>query len=154
MAAGRLYAVRGPGQFNSTVQDMRERKYQPLTIMVVDDDDLGRKYLTTLLDGIGVGCVLAAGNGAEALRMLGETDADVDLVICDIEMPELNGFEFARRIRYGLIPRFKDLPILMLTGHTTEKHIEYAHTHKVSGMVEKPLTADFLKIEIKTVLGV
>ncbi len=42
----------------------------------------------------------------------------------------------------------------MLTGHTTEKHIEYAHTHKVSGMVEKPLTADFLKIEIKTVLGV
>lgn len=133
---------------------MRERKYKPLTIMVVDDDDLGRKYLTTLLDGIGVGRVLAAENGAEALRMLAETDADVDLVICDIEMPELNGFEFARRIRYGLIPRFKDLPILMLTGHTTEKHIEYAHTHKVSGMVEKPLTADFLKIEIKTVLGV
>ncbi len=133
---------------------MREAKYDPLAIMVVDDDELGLKYLTTLLYAIGVGTVLAAGNGAEALGVLEETEADVDLVICEIEMPELNGFQFTRRIRYGLIPRFKDLPILLLTGHTTEKHIEYARTHKVSGLVEKPLTADFLKIEIETVLGV
>ena len=94
---------------------MRDERYNPLTIMVVVDDELGRKYLTTLLDGIGVGNVLTVGSGAEALQVLEETDTDVNLVICDVEMPEMNGFKFTRRIRYGLVPRFKDLPILLLT---------------------------------------
>ncbi len=133
---------------------MRDERYNPLTIMVVDDDELGRKYLTTLLDGIGVGNVLTVGSGAEALQVLEETDTDVNLVICDVEMPEMNGFKFTRRIRYGLVPRFKDLPILLLTEQTTEKHLEYARTHKVSGLLEKPLIADVVKVQIWKVLGV
>jgi CheY-like chemotaxis protein len=133
---------------------MREEKYHPLAIMVVDDDELGRKYLSTLLDGIGVGNALTAESGAGALRELEATDADVNLIICDVEMPEMNGFEFVRRIRYGLVPRFKDLPILLLTERATEKHLEYAHTHKISGLLEKPLTADVLKVELHHVLGV
>ena len=133
---------------------MRDEKYSPLTIMVVEDDELGRKYVKALLQGIGVGLIIGAENGADALQVLEETDADVDLVICDVEMPELNGFEFARRVRYGTVPRFKDLPILLLTGHTTEKHVEYANTHKVSGLIEKPLTADVLKVKIDHVLGI
>ena len=133
---------------------MREEKYKPLAIMVVDDDELGRKYLSALLEDIGVGKVLTAGSGAEALQVLEETDADVNLVVCDVEMPEVDGFGLVRRIRYGMVPRFKDLPILLLTGHSTEKHIEYAHTHKISGLLEKPLTADVLKVEIRHVLNV
>ena len=133
---------------------MRDERYNPLTIMVVVVDELGRKYLTTLLDGIGVGNVLTVGSGAEALQVLEETDTDVNLVICDVEMPEMNGFKFTRRIRYGLVPRFKDLPILLLTEQTTEKHLEYARTHKVSGLFEKPLTADVVKVQIWKVLGV
>ncbi len=133
---------------------MRDERYNPLTIMVVVDDELGRKYLTTLLDGIGVGNVLTVGSGAEALQVLEETDTDVNLVICDVEMPEMNGFKFTRRIRYGLVPRFKDLPILLLTEQTTEKHLEYARTHKVSGLLEKPLIADVVKVQIWKVLGV
>ena len=133
---------------------MRDEKYNPLTIMVVEDDELGRKYVRTLLEGIGVGLIINAENGTEALHVLSETPNDVDLVICDIEMPLMNGFEFARRVRYGTVPRFKDLPILMLTGHMTEKHVDYAHTHKVSGLIEKPLTADVLKVEIDHVLGI
>ena len=133
---------------------MRDERYNPLTIMVVVVDELGRKYLTTLLDGIGVGNVLTVGSGAEALQVLEETDTDVNLVICDVEMPEMNGFKFTRRIRYGLVPRFKDLPILLLTEQTTEKHLEYARTHKVSGLLEKPLIADVVKVQIWKVLGV
>ena len=133
---------------------MREEKYNPLTILIIDDEELGRKYLTTLLDGIGVGNVLAAENGAAALKLLDETDANVDLVICDVEMPEMNGFEFVRRLSYGLVPRFKDVPIMLLTEQATQKHVEYARTHKVSDLIEKPLIADVLKLKIEIVLGV
>ncbi len=133
---------------------MRDEKYSPLTIMVVEDDELGRKYVKALLQGIGVGLVMGVENGAEAMLVLSETENDVDLVICDVEMPQMNGFEFARRVRYGTVPRFKDLPILMLTGHTTEKHVEYAQTHKVSRLIEKPLTAGVLRVEIDHVLGI
>lgn len=133
---------------------MRDEKYSPLTIMVVEDDELGLKYVKTLLQGIGVGLVMGVENGAEAMLVLSETEHDIDLVICDVEMPQMNGFEFARRVRYGTVPRFKDLPILMLTGHTTEKHVEYARTHKVSRLIEKPLTADVLRVEIDHVLGI
>ncbi len=132
---------------------MREEKYNPLTILIIDDEELGRKYLTTLLDGIGVGHVLAAENGAEALRMLEETDADVDLVICDIEMPEMNGYEFVRRVRYGTVPRYKDVPILIHTGHATEKNVQRAHTHKIDGFVTKPVTVGLLKVQIRDLLA-
>ncbi len=133
---------------------MRDEKYSPLTIMVVEDDELGLKYVKALLQGIGVGLMMGVENGAEAMLVLSETENDVDLVICDVEMPQMNGFEFARRVRYGTVPRFKDLPILMLTGHTTEKHVQYARTHKVSRLIEKPLTADVLRVEIDHVLGI
>lgn len=133
---------------------MRDEKYSPLTIMVVEDDELGLKYVKTLLQGIGVGLVMGVENGAEAMLVLSETEHDIDLVICDVEMPQMNGFEFARRVRYGTVPRFKDLPILMITGRTTEKHVQYARTHKVSRLIEKPLTADVLRVEIDHVLGI
>ena len=133
---------------------MRDDKYGPLAVMVIDDSELDRKYLKALCDGIGVGTVLAAESGNDALQQLEATEAEVDMIICDVEMPELNGFEFTRRIRYGLVPRFKDVPIVLLTGHSTQKHLEYAQTHKISDLVEKPLTADFLKVEIEKVLGI
>ena len=133
---------------------MREEKYGPLTVVVVDDDELDRRYLTTLLDEIGIGNVLAAENGDAALKLLTETDADVDFVICDVDMPEMNGFGLVRRIRYGLVPRFKDVPVLLITERATEGHTEHARTHKVSGLLEKPLIADVLKVQLFKVLGV
>ncbi len=95
---------------------MRDEKYSPLTIMVVEDDELGRKYIKALLQGIGVGLIIGAENGADALQVLEETDADVDLVICDVEMPELNGFEFARRVRYGTCRDSRTCPFCCLPG--------------------------------------
>ena len=49
---------------------MRDEKYNPLTIMVVEDDELGRKYIKALLQGIGVGLIIGAENGADGLNAL------------------------------------------------------------------------------------
>lgn len=132
---------------------MSDTDYSTVKVMVIDDEAFARKFVTRLLETIGIGQVYTAVSGADALAQLVEPDTDIDLVICDIEMPEMNGYEFVRRVRYGTVSRFKDVPILMLTGHSTEKNVQRARTHKIDGFVTKPATVDMLKVQIRDLLA-
>ncbi len=132
---------------------MTDNTFGSVKVMIVDNEAFSRKYVTRILEAIGIGAVETAMSGADALARLAKTDADIDLVICDIEMPEMNGYEFVRRVRYGTVPRFKDVPILILTGHATEKNVQRAHTHKIDGFVTKPATVDLLKVQIRDLLA-
>ncbi len=132
---------------------MVDEAYGALTVMVVDDEEFSRKFVSRILESIGIGHVITAESGSVALGQLDETTGDVDLVICDIEMPEMTGYEFVRRIRYGLVPRFKDVPVLILTGRPTDKNVRKARTHKINGFVTKPPTVDLLRVQIRDVLG-
>ena len=132
---------------------MTNNHFDAVKVMIVDNEAFSRRYVTCILDAIGIGTVETYMSGADALARLAKTDADIDLVICDIEMPEMNGYEFVRRIRYGTVPRFKDVPILILTGHATEKNVQRAHTHKIDRFVTKPATIDMLKVQIRDLLA-
>ena len=132
---------------------MSDTDFGTVKVMVIDNEAFARKFVTRLLEAIGIGHVVTAVSGADALAQLAEPDTDIDLVVCDIEMPEMTGYEFVRRVRYGTVPRFKDMPILILTGHATEKNLERAQTHKINGFVTKPPTVDILRLEIHAALG-
>ena len=127
--------------------------FASLRVLVVEDEAFSQRFLVRVLDTIGIGHVLSAENGARALELLGATDTAVDLVISDIEMPEMDGYELVRRIRYGTVPRFKDVPVLILTGRNTEKNIRKGRIHKISGYVVKPPKADELRAHIVEALG-
>ncbi len=132
---------------------MTDNTFGSAKVMIVDNEAFSRKYVTRILEAIGIGAIETALSGASALARLAELDADVHLVICDIEMPEMNGYEFVRRVRYGTVPRYKDVPILILTGHSTEKNVQRAHTHKINGFVTKPATVDLLKVQVRDLLA-
>ncbi len=132
---------------------MSDNDFGAVSVMVIDNEAFARKFVTRLLEAIGIGHVVTAASGADALAQLAEPDTDIDLVICDIEMPEMTGYEFVRRIRYGTVPRFKDVPILILTGQANEKNLQRAQTHKINGFVTKPPTVDMLRLEIHAALG-
>ncbi len=132
---------------------MSDNDYSTVGVMVIDNEAFARKFVPRLLEAIGIGHGVTAASGADALAQLAEPDTDIDLVICDIEMPEMTGYEFVRQIRYGTVPRFKDVPILILTGHATEKNLQRAQTHKINGFVTKPPTVDILRLEIHAALG-
>ncbi len=132
---------------------MSDNDYSTVRVMVIDNEAFARKFVTRLLEAIGIGHVVTAASGADALAQLAEPDTDIDLVICDIEMPEMTGYEFVRQVRYGTVPRFKDVPILMLTGQATEKNLQRAQTHKINCFVTKPPTVDMLRLEIHAALG-
>ena len=85
-----------------------------------DDSAFFRNLLTPLLSVAGYD-VTAVGSARDALK-LRETGARFDVIISDIEMPEMDGFEFAREVRGDA--RWEDVPMVALSVHATEKDFE------------------------------
>ena len=127
---------------------MSEENLGSVHILVVEDEAFSLEAIRKVLNNIGATSVATASNGADALKLLEDADCNLDLIICDIEMPEMSGYEFVRMLRYGTVPRFKDLPVLMLTGHDTPKNLRHAHTHKIDGFLMQPPTAESLRRSI------
>ena len=84
-----------------------------MRILIVEDNDQYRQILKDALT-IGQHTVFSAADGKSALQILDETS--VDIVICDVEMPEMKGTELHARLRQD--PRFQRLPFLYLTGYS------------------------------------
>ena len=124
---------------------MAELEFAQLNVMVVVDETFSQTLVVRLLEGLGVASVTAAANGADALAKFKAAKARVHLVICDIEMPEMGGFELIRRIRFGAVPSYKEVPVVMLTGKDSDKNAQNARIHRVSGFLVKPPKANTLK---------
>ena len=88
-------------------------------VLVVDDSVVQRQTLTQHLTKANYK-VLQAGNGQEALAQLNQHAEDIQLVICDVEMPYMNGFEFLSHWREDT--RFAKIPVIMLTTRSGQKH--------------------------------
>lgn len=91
---------------------------QATTVLVVDDAVTLRRTLALSLERAGYR-VLQARDGQEALEQL-ERSQSVEIIICDVEMPNMNGFEFLTKRRE--IPQFADIPTMMLTSRGNDKH--------------------------------
>jgi chemosensory pili system protein ChpA (sensor histidine kinase/response regulator) len=105
---------------------------QPL-IMVVDDSLTVRKITGRLLERAGYR-VATAKDGVDALEKLIDTIPDV--VLADIEMPRMDGFDLVRNMRND--PRLKAMPVIMITSRTAEKHRAYAREIGVDHYLGKP----------------
>jgi len=104
------------------------------TVLVVDDSINVRRFLALALEKAGY-LVEQAKDGQDAVeKLLG--GLQVQAVICDIEMPRLDGYGFLARIKSD--PAFSDLPVSMLTSRTGEKHRQLAMTLGASGYFSKP----------------
>jgi chemotaxis family two-component system sensor histidine kinase/response regulator PixL len=88
------------------------------TILVIDDSSALRKTMAATLENKGYR-VLQARDGVEGLEVL-ENNPQINLVICDIEMPNMNGFEFLTSRRQK--PQLTKIPVAMLTSRSGEKH--------------------------------
>lgn len=132
---------------------MTTAEFKSLNVMAVEDEAFSRKVVSELLNTIGVNSVTVAETGADALAKLDGESPSIGLIICDIVMPEMDGYEFVRKVRFGAVPKYKDVPIIMLTGKDTDKNAQSARIHKVSGFLVKPPKATTLKAAIRHALG-
>jgi DNA-binding response OmpR family regulator len=113
-------------------------------ILIVDDDPSIRKFIGANLDARGY-AVLTAENGEEGVRMA-EREAP-DMIILDIMMPEMNGFEACRKIR-----KFSRVPILMLSAREGENDKEKCVELGANDYITKPFVLRDLLIRVQSLL--
>ncbi len=102
-------------------------------VMVVDDSLTVRKITSRLLSRTGYQVVLAK-DGVDAMEQL--TEMLPDVMLLDVEMPRMDGFELTKRMRQDA--RTRDVPIIMITSRTADKHRQYALELGVNEYMGKP----------------
>ena len=118
------------------------------TVMVVDDSVTVRKVTSRILEREGYE-VLTAKDGVDALMVL--QDHMPDVMLLDIEMPRMDGFEVAKNVRSN--ERLKNLPIIMITSRTGDKHREHALSLGVNKYMGKPFQEEVLVANIQSLIG-
>ncbi|MGC1394004.1 MAG: response regulator [Coleofasciculaceae cyanobacterium] len=130
-------STKGNIDINHSIPNLRSSKTP--TILVVDDAVALRRTLALTLEKAGFR-VLQAPDGREAIKQLQQSN--IELVVCDIEMPNMNGFEFLSARRQDQ----SNIPIIMLTSRSNEKHRRLAMQLGATAYFTKPyIEQDFVK---------
>lgn len=119
----------------------------PLTILVADDDFATRLSINDYLEILGYS-VIAAENGKEALGLVEEFQPH--LIVTDITMPEMDGYEFVRRVRTR--PAFRLLPVIFLTERTSTEERIRGYQMGCDNFLAKPFELSELGVVIRSLL--
>ena len=120
-----------------------------LKVLLVDDSSMMRKAIARAIrkGGIDIESTAEAADGKQGLAEL--ASQSVDLVICDWNMPEMNGLEFIRAARDDNYT----VPIMMLTTEGTQDRVDQAMEAGANGYVTKPFTPEKLVESIQSIVG-
>jgi two-component system chemotaxis response regulator CheY len=115
------------------------------TVLVVDDSAMMRKVVLRVLKMADVEfeTALEAGDGNQALALLRANN--VNLIMCDINMPVMSGLELLQQIAVGV-------PIVMVTTENSEPQVRQAILAGARGYIRKPFTVDHIKNNVKPLL--
>ena len=126
-----------------------------LKVMVIDDQASMRRIVRQLLASNGIRDVLEAGDGAEALEQLQKPEHEmVDLVICDLLMPVMDGLTFCNQMRRDIRLKSRHVPILLLTAVTDELVLQVARQVGALDIANKPIAASELGRRIEHLVGI
>ena len=124
--------------------------FSGVKILVAEDNEINAEIITELLDSIGIKCVIAE-DGLEALRVFTEESPDeFDMIFMDIQMPIMDGYESARRIRASYTTRAKSIPIIAMTANAFEDDVKASMASGMSAHISKPIDFERLKSIIKS----
>ena len=126
---------------DSETKEILSKTY-PYTILITEDDDEVRCFLERELSLHFK--IRTAANGKDALRVLEEEE--ISLVVSDVMMPEMNGFELCRMIKSQL--PFSHIPVILLTALTDERQRIFGITGGADDYIQKPFHTDYVKIKI------
>ena len=143
----RLMAASGAEELVTVAAPAEAEAVRP-TVMVVDDSITVRKVTSRLLARHDYE-VLTAKDGVDALSQLQEVVPDV--ILLDVEMPRMDGYELATNVRND--ERLKDVPIIMITSRTADKHRQRAMDIGVNAYLGKPFNEGELLENIRTLTG-
>ncbi|AFZ36926.1 CheA signal transduction histidine kinase [Stanieria cyanosphaera PCC 7437] len=122
---------------------------QSSTILIAEDSVATRRMLEKILSAVGYQ-VIVCRDGQEALDVLDQHQTRIDLVLSDIEMPRVNGFELLQKIRSH--PVWEEIPVVMATSRTGDRHRQQAMDLGATGYLGKPIQPQELLEKVESLL--
>jgi two-component system chemotaxis response regulator CheY len=119
------------------------------TILVVDDSATTRSLVASYLAGSGEVEVLEAASGFEALRVL--PSRAVDLIVTDINMPDINGLELISFVRAN--PNYRHIPVVIISTENSVEDRKRGLELGASGYLVKPFAAEALLAAVEAAFG-
>ncbi len=127
---------------------MGEQPKMPARILVADDNPQGAELIEAYLDGTGWDVRLSA-DGGDTLQQV--RDWHPDVVLLDIMMPKLSGFEVCKRLRAD--PATRDMPVLMITALDQASDVERAVEAGTNDFLTKPINKTDLVLRVRALLA-
>ncbi|MDL2317623.1 response regulator [Eubacteriales bacterium OttesenSCG-928-A19] len=125
--------------------------YRHHRLLIVEDIEINREILMTLLEPSGIG-IDTAENGREAVRLFAENPDAYDMILMDIQMPEMDGYEATRRIRALHTLRAKTIPIVAMTANVFREDIDRCLAAGMNDHIGKPINIDEVYQKLKQYL--
>jgi PAS domain S-box-containing protein len=144
--ADQVLSLRRPSLKNRPEQVASPRHVH---VLLVEDNKMNQRLATIVLQNLGFGITLAS-NGLEALEALDQSVPDI--VLMDVQMPEMDGFEATRRIRNHPNPEIRKLPIIALTAHALHQDVAECLAVGMNAFVGKPFQSEQLYSKIMELL--
>lgn len=121
-----------------------------MRILLIDDSATMRKIQRNVLSTMGYEHVVEAEDGEDAIHQMKAHEFEIDLILCDWNMPKMSGIEFVRKVRG--VDNLKDIPIIMVTTEAEREKVIEALSAGARGYVVKPFTPDVLKQKIREII--
>ena len=120
---------------------MKDNPLIKLHILVVEDENFMRGLICRLLYEMQTGKITDVDNGEDGIKMLATDAPHVDVILLDIQMPEMNGLEFLQLVRNseGTL-QDPNVPVIMLTGHSQDDQVATALKLGIQGYLLKPVS--------------
>ncbi len=120
---------------------MKENPLKKIHILVVEDEKFMRSLICRLLYELQTGKVTDVDNGKDGIKMLAADAPYVDVILLDIQMPDMNGLEFLQLVRHsGGALQNPNSPVIMLTGHSQDNQVAQAVRLGIQGYILKPVS--------------
>jgi two-component system chemotaxis response regulator CheY len=113
-----------------------------MKLMLVDDSQTMRRIQRTQLNGLGISDILEAANGEEALGLL-QSNAAIDIILLDWNMPVMDGFTFLKKVRADAT--YRNVKIIMCTSEAEKMKVVEAIKAGANNYIVKPFTPEALK---------
>lgn len=116
-----------------------------IRVLVIDDAESMRKVLVAILKSFGISRIFEANNGESALNLINEKEFDV--IICDWEMPKMNGLDLFIEVQKKTAPP----PFILLTSTAEIEKVKTAIKHGVQHYIVKPIKPETISKELKSI---
>lgn len=125
-----------------------DSQFDQLKVLIVEDQAEARSMLKNMLALIGVHQIFEAADGKEALSFIDGAFDFIDMIICDWNMPNMDGGELLRQVR----STGENIPFLMITGRGDKESVLQAKESGVSGYIRKPFSSIQLEAKLRVLV--